>query len=137
MVVGVWKDAEGGGAKGQCKARIGRPQRPCQGITGAAMNFLPKGIFASDGFFSSLVGGREGGISPPVAATEHLIFLGIFVANFPLELLCIRVLLVSCGFWACDADASIQDLAELPAIQMDAVEAGWACFIWCGGGGVG
>lgn len=51
MVVGVWKDAEGGGAKGQCKARIGRPQRPCQGITGASMNFLPKGIFDRMVFF--------------------------------------------------------------------------------------
>ena len=39
------------------------------------------------------------------------------------------------GFWASDADASIQGLAELPAIQVDAVKAGWACFIWCGGVG--
>jgi len=65
MVVGVWKDAEGGGAQGQCNARIGRPQRPCQGITGAAMNCLPERVIDRTVF--SFIFWREGGISSPVA----------------------------------------------------------------------
>jgi len=81
MVVGVWKDAEGGGAQGQCEARIGKPQRPRQGITRAAMNFPPKGISDRTVFFFTRWRGG-GNFTAGRGSQEHLIFRGICVASF-------------------------------------------------------
>jgi len=135
MVVGVWKDAEGGGAQGQCEARIGKPQRPRQGITRAAMNFPPKGISDRTVFFFTRWRGG-GNFTAGRGSQEHLIFRGISVWRVSSRAIVhTSAVGIMRGFWASDADASLQDIAELPAIQVDAVEAGWACFIWCGGVG--
>lgn len=124
MVVGVWKDAEGGGAQGQCEARIGRPQRPCQGITRAAMNFPPKGISDRTVFFlHSLEGGNFTAGRGPRTSNFSGNPCGQFSSRAIVHTNAVGIMR---GFWASDADASLQDLAELPAIQVD------GCRSWVG-----